>query len=466
MLKFRQLLHLGVVTTKENTGNRRLFLIFPLLAHAEHKPGFGCLFLESTSIYIYLPKYEHWSNTRGKIPMSQSHRSVPLSAESCCGCQRHPVVLACLCCPAGAGAAGPRVSFPAPAGISPGLWRFRSTPSSGNANYQGQNNTGVRRWGLRWRGVWCTAQQRQISLCSDLVRSFSSCLCFCSNASFSERRAAHWLCRLAFSSCCVFRSSSFSSRREAHSLCRLLLSFWCLPTISCFSDRSTEHSFWRPLHSTCMDCSSLAVRTRTGTVVSALFSFVYTFAADYLGFLQFSAIVCSVVEGHAAGCRSHVRTCRPSHAICPHLSGPWTVSPGQRPCRDRAQKLLTPGHVLAPLPHHVRSAARTVNWRRHLPGLWEGLSRLGGAAAGLSKAQSAFRFTAFIRELKPKTCTQLYLEDFWSAWQLHQLVVSLLSSLPPETLWNKIALISPTLTCIPVSAFQTDGSITLGIKLN
>lgn len=157
--------------------------------------------------------------------MKQTSQSLPLSVESCSGCQHNPVVLACLCCPAGAEAAGPQVFSPAPAGISPGLWRFRSTPSSGNSNYRRQNNTGFSGCELRQRGVWCAVQRRQMRRCSDLVTSFSSCFCFCSKASFSESSAAHSLCRLAFSFCCVFTSSSFSTRREAHSLCRLLLSF-------------------------------------------------------------------------------------------------------------------------------------------------------------------------------------------------------------------------------------------------
>lgn len=77
--------------------------------------------------------------------MKQTSQSLPLSAESCFGCQRHPVVLACLCCPAGAEAAGLQASSPAPAGISPGLWRVRLTPSSGNSNYRRQKNTGSER---------------------------------------------------------------------------------------------------------------------------------------------------------------------------------------------------------------------------------------------------------------------------------------------------------------------------------
>lgn len=157
--------------------------------------------------------------------MKLTCQSLPLSVDSCCGCQPHPVVLACLCCPAGAEAAGPQASSPAPAGISSGLWHFRSTLSSGNANYRRQNHTGVSGRELRQRGMWCAAQRRQMRQCSDLVRSFSSCFCFCSKASFSERSAAYSLWRLAFSFCWVFTRSSLSARREAHSLCRVLLSF-------------------------------------------------------------------------------------------------------------------------------------------------------------------------------------------------------------------------------------------------
>lgn len=101
-----------------------------------------------------------------------------------------------------------------------------------------------------------------VDQCTDLARSFSSCCCFCSAASFSVRSAPHSFCRLLFSFWWALRSSSFSALREAHSLCRLPLSLWWLFTMSCFSDRRTEHSFWRPLYSACMDCNSVAAKEK------------------------------------------------------------------------------------------------------------------------------------------------------------------------------------------------------------